>query len=150
MTTVYDVPPKELIEDVASKFESDPIIQLPEENVYSRTGVHTENPPNIKNWWQIRCAAIMRKIYVNNGIGIEHLRAEFGGRQNKGSKPHKAKKGSGTIIRRAVQQLEKAGYIQKIKGKGRVLTPKGQSFMDNASKDVLKKIESYYPELNKY
>lgn len=150
MTTVYDVPAKEFIDEVAKKLQNDKNIQLPEENMYSRTGVHRENPPSNPDWWYTRCASIMRKIYVNNQIGIENLRAEFGGKRNRGVKPHKARKGSGSIVRRAVQQLEKAGYVTKIRGKGRVLTGKGRSFMDNTARDVMKNVQAYYPGLKKY
>ena len=150
MTTVFDVPSKELIDEVAKKLESDKVVSLPEENSYSRTGLSRENPPENNNWWFVRCASILRKIYISNGIGIEHLRAEYGGKHNRGSKPHKARSGSGTIVRRAVQQLEKAGYVTRIKGKGRVLTPKGRSFMDNVSHDVIKKVGDFYPGLEKY
>ena len=150
MTTVYDVPSKELIDAIAKKLQNDKTIFIPEENVFSRTGVDKENPPTEKNWWYIRCASILRKIYINNVIGVEHLKAEYGGRRDRGSKPYKARSGSGTIVRRAVQQLEKAGYITKIKGKGRALTPKGRSFLDNTSKQVIKEVGEYYPELKKY
>ena len=89
-----------------------------------------------------------RKIF--NVIGIEHLRAEYGGKRNRGSKPHKARSGSGTIVRRAVQQLEEAGYVTKMRGKGRMLTGKGRSFMDNISFEVKKKVGSSYPGIEKY
>jgi small subunit ribosomal protein S19e len=150
MTTTYDVPAKKLIDAVAKKLQNDSAIILPEGSNYARTGVNTENPPVEKNWWYIRCASILRKIYINNTIGIEHLRAEYGGKRDRGSKPYKARMGSGSIVRRAVQQLEKAGYLSKIKGKGRVLTPKGRSFMDNTSHEVMKSIGDYYPGLKKY
>ena len=150
MTNVFDVPAKEFIDEIAKKLESDSNIQTPEANIYSRTGVHKENPPTQDNWWYLRCASIMRKIYSFNVIGVEHLKSEYGGKRNRGSKPHKAKSGSGTIVRRALQQLEKAGYVSKIKGKGRTLTPKGRSFMDNAAHDLMKKIGNDYPELKKY
>ena len=150
MTTVYDVPAKELINQVAKKLQQDNTISLPEENKYVRTGIHTENPPTNHDWWYIRCASILRKIYIKNSIGVGHLRSEYGGKRDRGSKPYKARSGSGSIVRRAVQQLEKAGYVSKIKGKGRVITPKGRSFLDNVSDEVLKNIESYYPELKKY
>ena len=150
MTTVYDVPSKDLIDAVAKKLQSDKTIVVPEGNVFSRTGVDKENPPTDKNWWHTRCASILRKIYINNVIGVEHLKAEYGGKRNRGSKPYKARSGSGTIVRRALQQLEKAGYVTKIKGKGRALTPKGRSFLDNASHEVMKDVGSYYPELKKY
>jgi len=150
MTTLYDVPTKELIDEVAKKLQNDKFIVMPEENMYVRTGVHKENPPTNKDWWYVRCAAILRKIYIKNAIGIEHLRAEYGGGKNRGSKPSKARRGSGSIARRAVQQLEKAGYVTRIKGKGRVLTPKGRSFLDNTSHEIMKNVESYYPGLEKY
>jgi len=150
MTTLYDVPTKELIDEVAKKLQNDKSIVLPEENMYVRTGVHKENPPTNKDWWYVRCAAILRKIYIKNNIGIEHLRAEYGGRKNRGSKPSKSRSGSGSIARRAVQQLEKAGYVTRIKGKGRALTPKGRSFLDNTSHEIMKNVKVYYPGLEKY
>jgi len=150
MTTLYDVPTKELIDEVAKKLQNDKSIVLPEENMYVRTGIHKENPPTNKDWWYVRCAAILRKIYIKNNIGIEHLRAEYGGRKNRGSKPSKSRSGSGSIARRAVQQLEKAGYVTRIKGKGRALTPKGRSFLDNTSHEIMKNVKVYYPGLEKY
>jgi small subunit ribosomal protein S19e len=150
MTTVYDVPPKELIDAIAKKLQTDENISIPDGNVFSRTGINRENPPTQKDWWYTRCASILRKIYIKNIIGIERLREEYGGKIDKGSKPYKAGIGSGSIVRRAVQQLEKAGYVAKIKGKGRVLTPKGRSFLDNISNEVMNEIQEYYPELKKY
>jgi len=150
MTTVNDVPPKELINAVAKKLQNEENIIIPEANIFSRTGVDKENPPTQKDWWYTRCASILRKIYINEVIGIERLRAEYGGKRDKGSKPYKAKRGSGSIVRRAVQQLEKAGYVTRIKGKGRVLTYKGRSFLDNTSHEVMNNIQDYYPELKKY
>jgi len=150
MTTVYDVPAKEFIDALAKKLKTEKIIQIPEENIYSRTGVDKENPPMNKDWWHARCASILRKIYVSNVIGIEHLRAEYGGKRDRGSKPYKARSGSGTIVRRALQQLEKAGYVKKIKGKGRSLTPKGISILDNTADEVIKDVSDYYPGLEKY
>jgi len=150
MTTVYDVPAKELIDEIAKKLQNDKSIVPPGGVSYARTGVDKENPPVDKDWWHTRCASILRKIYINNGIGIERLRAEYGGKRDRGSKPYKARSGSGSITRRALQQLERAGLITKIRGRGRMLTPKGRSFLDNTSHEVMKNLESYYPELKKY
>jgi small subunit ribosomal protein S19e len=150
MTTVYDVPAKELIDEIAKKIAKDKIFIIPEGNIFSKTSVDREHPPTNADWWHVRCGSILRKIYMNNGIGIEHLRMEYGGKRNRGSKPYKARLGSGSIVRRAVQQLEKAGYVKSIKGKGRVITPKGQSFMDNISNEVFKKVKGNYQGLEKY
>jgi small subunit ribosomal protein S19e len=150
MTTVFDVPAKELIDEVAKKLQQDSNIVLPEANRYSKTGVDRENPPVQDNWWHIRCASILRKLYIKDAVGVQRLRAEYGGKRDRGSKPYKARMASGTIIRRALQQLEKAGYVTRIKGKGRTLTSKGRSFLDNASYEVMKNIGNNLPELKKY
>ena len=83
-------------------------------------------------------------------MGIEHIRAEYGGKRNRGSKPNKAEAGSGAIIRHALQQLETAGYVTKMKGKGRMLTPKGVKFLDNTSFEVKNSLIEQFPELKKY
>ena len=150
MTTAYDVPAKELIDELAKKIQNEKAIEKPENSSFLRTGIHREKPPENPDWWYTRCASILRKIYINNSIGVEHLRAEYGGKRNRGSKPSRARMGSGAIARRALQQLEKAGYVTKVKGKGRILTPKGRSILDNTSHDVLKNVGSYYPGLDKY
>jgi small subunit ribosomal protein S19e len=137
MTTPYDVPAKDLIDELARKLQKEKEIFLPEENRYVRTSVTNENPPKEKDWWYTRCASILRKVYINNQIGVERLSSEYGGKRDRGSKPYKAMSGSGSIARRALQQLEKAGLVSKIKGKGRSITPKGRSFLDNTANEVL-------------
>jgi small subunit ribosomal protein S19e len=139
-----------LIKQTAKKLEKEESIKMPEANRYAKTSVARENIPDNPDWWYVRCASILRKIYVHNGIGIEQLKAEYGGKRDKGSKPSKARSGSGTIVRRCVQQLEQAGYVKKIKGKGRMMTPKGQKFMDNTAHEVKSEIVSSYPGLEKY
>jgi len=150
MTTAYDVPAHDLIKETAKKLQKEEAIKMPEENRYAKTSVARENIPDNADWWYVRCASILRKIYVHNGIGIEQLKAEYGGKRDKGSKPSKARSGSGTIVRRCVQQLEQAGYVKKIKGKGRMMTPKGQKFLDNTAYEVKSQIVSNYPGLEKY
>jgi small subunit ribosomal protein S19e len=150
MTTVHDVPAKEFIDAVTKKLQNEKAVQPPAWSSFARTGVHTQNPPVNPTWWYGRCASILRKIYVKNAIGIERLRNEYGGKRNRGSKPHKARGGSGSITRKAVQQLETAGYVTRVKGKGRVLTTKGRSFLDNTAHEVKQHLVDSHPEIKKY
>lgn len=150
MTTVFDVPAKEFIDEIAKQLEKQDAIFLPEQNKYSKTSVAHQNAPEPENWWYIRCASILRKIYMENVIGTQQLKAAYGGKRDRGSRPYKARAGSGTIIRRAIQQLESAGYVHKIKGKGRNITPKGRKFLDNIAHDVLTKVKKQYPGLENY
>jgi len=150
MTTAYDVPAKDLIANLSKKLQSDTTITPPEWSRYVRTGVSKENPPENKDWWHTRCASILRKLYINKYMGIERLRAEYGGKRDRGSKPNKAKQGSGAIVRKALQQLEAAGYVTKMKGRGRSLTPKGVKFLDNTSYEVKQTLVEAMPALKKY
>jgi len=150
MTTAYDVPAKELISALTKKLHDDTTFVPPDWSKFVRTGVSKENPPETKDWWHIRCASILRKLYLKKSIGVERLRAEYGGKRNRGSKPNKAEAGSGAIVRHALQQLETAGYVTKMKGKGRMLTPKGVKLLDNTSFEVKKSLLETIPELKKY
>jgi small subunit ribosomal protein S19e len=150
MTTVYDVPAEKLIGKVADQLKKDKTFTPPDWANAVKTGIHKQKAPVQEDWWYIRTAALLRKVYVKGPIGIMHLAAEFGGKRDRRVKPYKARTGSRAIIRRALQQLEQAEYIETKKGKGRMITSKGQSFLNKASHDVLKSIIKEHPELGKY
>jgi len=151
LPTPYDVPPSILIERLA-KYLKDNIdsVRPPDWAPYVKTGVHAERAPQNPDWWYIRCASLLRKIYIRGPIGVEHLRSEYGGRKDRGTRPEHARKGSGAIIRKALQQLEEAGLVQTIKGKGRVVTPQGRSLLDSLSADIKRELEKVNPSLSKY
>ena len=150
MTTVYDVPADKLIDKVAQQLKKDKTFTPPEWSTAVKTGVHKDKAPLQEDWWYIRTAAIFRKVYVKGPIGLQHLAAEFGGSRDRRVKPNKARMGSRAIIRKALQQLEQAEFVETKKGKGRLITSKGQSYLNKASHDVLKEIIKEYPELGKY
>ncbi|EHP85196.1 30S ribosomal protein S19e [Methanotorris formicicus] len=148
MVTVYDVPPALLIEKTAKKLK-EMGLKEPSWTPFVKTGAHKERRPENADWWYIRCASILRKIYVNGPVGVERLRTAYGGRKNRGHSPEHFVKGSGNIIRTALQELERLGLVERTK-EGRVVTPKGQSLLDNTAKDVRDEIVNEIPELAKY
>ncbi|MBO4302566.1 30S ribosomal protein S19e [Methanosarcinaceae archaeon] len=150
MTTAYDVPAAEFISKVAEKLKENDKIVPPEWAEFVKTGVHKELPPVEEDWWFTRCAAILRAVYMEGPIGVERLSSIYGGKQNRGSKPHRKAKGSGSVIRTAVQQLEDAGYVCKTETEGRIVSPAGRSFVDNTAYEVKNEIIESYPELSKY
>lgn len=150
MTTVYDVPPQKLIDMTAEKLREFPEITQPEWAADVKTGTHVETQPVQENWWHIRTAAVLRKVYLYGPIGTERLSAEFGGAKDRNVKPYKAVKGSRSIIRHSLKQLESAGLIEADKNKGRMVTSKGQSLLDNTAREVMKELASVDPELSKY
>ena len=98
-----------------------------------KTSVARERPPAERDFWYKRAASILRQIYIHNIVGVNRLRTRYGGRKNRGMKPEEFRKGSGKMIRTILQQAEKAGFVEKIKGKksGRKLTEKGREFLES-------------------
>ncbi len=148
MTTVYDVPPNLVIEHAAKDLAKLSEIQAPEWAPFVKTGIHREKPPVQDGWWETRVAAVLRKVYTDGPIGTERLRAHFGGFRDRGSKPNKAVRGSGSIARKALQQLEAAGLVQNVQSQGRIVTAKGRSLMDNAAHNA--RGAANVPGLEKY
>jgi len=145
MTTVYDVPPGPLIERVAIALREKGKVAPPPWSTAVKTGVHREKPPVQEDWWYVRCASILRKVYVYGPIGTAQLSALYGGPQDRRAKPNRAKRGSGSIARHALAQLEESGYLSKTK-KGRAVTPQGRSFLDNVAHEVVKTLPKAAPK----
>lgn len=137
MTTIYDVPANILIDKTAKKLKEIEEIKPPEWTKFAKTGVHKEKAPIQKDWWYTRVAAVLRKVYIEGTIGTSRLSALFGGAQDRGSKRYKARKGSRSVIRHSLMQLEASGFVITDKGKGRTITPKGQSFLDNTANEIM-------------
>ncbi|MHA1950479.1 MAG: 30S ribosomal protein S19e [Candidatus Thorarchaeota archaeon] len=150
MPTVYDIPANILIRRLAQDLKSREEIAPPEWMQFVKTGAHKERAPDDPDFWFVRCASILRKVYLNGPIGTEKLRIEYGGRKRRGVKPNKFQKGSGAIVRTALQQLEKAGFITKRATKGREMTDIGRSYMDKLSSTLKKELSKAIPELEKY
>ncbi len=137
MATVFDVDPNELIMRAKEKLKEIKEIQPPEWAKFVKTGAHRERPPQQDDWWYIRAAAVLRKIYVHGPLGVSRLRKLYGGRKNRGYAPERKYRGSGAIIRKILQQLEAAGFLEKNK-KGRKITKKGMSFLDKIATEIAK------------
>ncbi|MGA2122536.1 MAG: 30S ribosomal protein S19e [Methanoregula sp.] len=137
MTTVYDVPADHIIRRVAEELKKKKEITPPAWAAFAKTGVHKEMPPEDPDWWFIRVAAVLRRVYIDGPLGVERMRSFYGGNKNRGSKPNAFRKGSGSILRKAVQQLEAAGLLVHDKT-GRKVSPAGMAFLDAFAQDVKK------------
>lgn len=145
--TVYDVPADLLIKRVAERLKD--MVFPPEWAKYVKTGAHRERSPDQDDWWYLRLASILRRVYIDGPVGIERLRTYYGGRERRGSEPAKFTKGSGAIIRNALHQLEQLGFVEKTR-EGRVVTPAGKSFLDKMANELKAELVSEIPALKKY
>lgn len=82
---------------------------------------------------------------MDGPVGINSLRTYYGGSKDRGTSPEKFRRGSGSIVRGALHQLEDAGLVEKV-DEGRRVTSEGRSFLDKASHQIKKDI----PQAAKY
>lgn len=141
MTHILLVNPSELINKAAEELKKQKLVEPLEWAKLVKTGHHKERLPDDPDWWYYRAAAILRSIYNLGPIGTQKLRTKYGGRKRRGHKPEQVYKASGSIIRKILQQLEKAELIKKEEKsghKGRILTAKGISFLDKIAVQTAK------------
>jgi small subunit ribosomal protein S19e len=151
LTTPHDVPASLFIERVAKYLkENVEQVQPPAWAAVAKTGSHTEKQPQDPAWWYTRSASVLRKVYVHGPIGLEKLRSDYGGRKGFRVSPNHASKAGGSNIRKILQQLESAGFIQITRPQGRIMAPKGRKILQEISQDLQKEVVKTIPELKKY
>lgn len=141
MVTYRDVPPQALITAVADKLKANEALTPPAWAPFVKTGVHKEQPPVDPEWWYTRLAAVLRTVAELGPIGTGKLKVKYGGKKRRGYKKAKFRTGSGSVARKALQQLESAQLIKhaQIKErKGRIITGEGQRLLDTTAGEVLK------------
>jgi small subunit ribosomal protein S19e len=149
MAKAYDVSAHDLIIRLAEQLKKEKKIEAPEWGAFVKTGTHVEKIPENKDWWYTRCASILRKVYVHGPISISDLKSEYGGRKRIGYNLDHHKDAGGAIIRKALQQLEYAGYITK-KKEGRLITEEGMKKVDRVATEIYKEIIKTVPGLERY
>ncbi len=135
MVTAFDIEPVILISKVAEDLKTK--ITAPEWARFVKTGSHVERPPQQKDWYHVRAASLLRRVYTQGPVGIERLRTVYGGRKNRGAKPKHFRQAGGKVIRKLLQDLEALKLIKKGK-KGREITPAGQKYLDGIAKSLKK------------
>lgn len=139
MTTIYDVDQTELVEKTAQALKQQKLVIPPEWATFVKTGMSKERPPVNPDWWYVRAASVLKKVYALGPVGVSKLRTLYGGKKNRGYKTEHFYKGSGSILRKILQQLQKAGLVkftEKGIHKGRVLTPSGIKLLERAATEI--------------
>jgi small subunit ribosomal protein S19e len=130
---VKDVPAEDFIKAYAAHLKANDKIQLPAWVDVVKTGTRKELPPYDPDWYYVRSASILRKVYIRQNCGVGLMRTQYGGcTKRRGVKPERFSKSSGGLIRHILKQLEEIGLVEKstdAKG-GRRISPNGQRDMD--------------------
>jgi small subunit ribosomal protein S19e len=150
MPTPHNIPAQQFITQL-TKYIKDNIdaVQPPPWAPMVKTSSTTQRQPENPEWWYTRAASILRKIYLHEPIGTQHLRADYGGRTGKKVSREHARKGAGTNIRKIMQQLETAGLIEK-NPKGRTITKEGRKTLDRLAAQIQEELQKQNPQLKKY
>jgi small subunit ribosomal protein S19e len=139
MAKAYDIPSDDLIAMLAEQLKKDKKIEPPSWAAFVKTGAHVEKIPQNRDWWYTRCASLLRKIYIHGPIGISEIGYNLSHHKDAG----------GAVIRKALHQLEAAGYIVK-KNKGRLISDEGMKRIDRLATEFYKEIIKSSPELQRY
>ena len=149
MAKVYDVPADVLITSLSEILKNEDI-PAPEWSLFVKTGTHADKPPQNSDWWHVRCASILRKIYLHGPLSVNELRSMYGGGRPIGYGAAHHKSASGAIIRNAIHGLEKLGYVKNIERKGRILTKQGTQKLDKLATEILSELIKKEPGLKIY
>ena len=149
MAKVYDVPADILINRLSEILKNEDI-PAPDWAPFVKTGTHADKPPQNSGWWYVRCASILRKIYLHGPVSVNELRSMYGGGRPVGYGAAHHKDASGAIIRNAIHGLEKLGLVANIEKKGRMLTKQGTKKLDVLATEILKEMITEEPRLSIY
>ncbi|MBN2153602.1 MAG: 30S ribosomal protein S19e [Candidatus Lokiarchaeota archaeon] len=140
ISNVYSAEPTALIKRLSEKLRTYPDVNVPREVKlgFWKTSCAKEFAPENDDFWFVRAASLLRRLALKKEIGVSRLRKEYGSRQRNGLRPARFRKASGKIIRRILQQLEKAGLVAIEKSAGRKLTPTGHSLVDKVAHEIVR------------
>ncbi|MEM1936870.1 MAG: 30S ribosomal protein S19e [Candidatus Caldarchaeum sp.] len=133
------VEPEKLIHRVASYLKNNQAVKPPSWAMFAKTSVARTEPPRSPDWWFVRAASVLRKLYVKGPLGVSRMRKFYGGRHRVGMMPPRFASGGGAAVRKIMQQLEKAGLVSTVPRKGRTLTPAGVKLLEQAARSLLSK-----------
>ena len=156
MITVKDVPASEFIKAYANHLKTSQKVTPMENAFFIKTGKSRELAPYDEDWFYVRAASLARKIYLRPELGVGTLQHIYGRKCRNGHRKKHAAKGSGKIIRYALQQLSDAGILMRYNDKRnhnadedidrddknypRIITPKGQKELNQIAGQVFKKL----------
>mmetsp|Transcript_7254 Transcript_7254/g.7951 ORF Transcript_7254/g.7951 Transcript_7254/m.7951 type:complete len:150 (+) Transcript_7254:46-495(+) len=128
--TVRDVEPAKFINAYADVLKNNDKFHVPKWVELVKTGVHKELAPYDPDWYFVRAAATIRKIYLRPGSGVGALAKRFGGGFRRGARPVKHQDSATGIIRAILLALDDLKLTEKTENGGRRVTKIGQQALD--------------------
>jgi len=121
---------------LAKHLEDSKVVEAPSWSDLVKLACFNEMPPAAQNWWFVRVASVARQVYLHPGTSVQALRNRYGDGQRNGTSPNHHRQAAKKIIREALQQLEKLGWVSCDATKGRAITSKGQKALDAIAQQI--------------
>ncbi|RKO83231.1 ribosomal protein S19e [Blyttiomyces helicus] len=136
--TVKDVSAHEFVKAYGAYLKRTGRLEVPKWVDLVKTGPTKELAPYDPDWFYIRAASVARHIYLRASVGTGALRKNYGGRKNRGNRPHHSDVGSGSVARKVMQALEKIKVLEKDpSGSGRRISQDGQKDLDRIAAQIV-------------
>lgn len=135
MSSIREVESQKFVNTLKDKLKTVKELEPPKWSGILKSGVSRIRPPQQEDFWFVRSASILRRLYIDGNVGVNRLSIYYGGRKKYGHAPAHFQRASRNTIRKILQQLEKSGLVEKEK-RGRKLTSKGRSFLDKLAKEA--------------
>ncbi|KAK4885889.1 hypothetical protein RN001_002160 [Aquatica leii] len=134
--TLKDVDQHQFVKAFAAFLKKTGKLRIPEWVDLVKTSRAKELAPYDPDWYYIRCAALLRHIYIRSPIGTKTVTKIFGCRKRNGTMPSHFCRSGGSVARKALQSLETLKLIEKSADGGRKLTSQGRRDLDRIAAQV--------------
>jgi len=135
--TVKDVAAGDFIQAYAEQLKKSNKIRVPEWTELVKTAHFKEMAPYDADWLYVRAAALARKVYLRQNLGLSAFKKFYGGKANFGTSREHFRTASGKIIRYCLQELERNGVVERDSEKGgRRITKNGQQELDLIAREL--------------
>eukprot|EP00999_Lentomonas_sp_LEN2_P001210 NODE_2226_length_621_cov_309.123482_g2176_i0.p2 GENE.NODE_2226_length_621_cov_309.123482_g2176_i0~~NODE_2226_length_621_cov_309.123482_g2176_i0.p2 ORF type:complete len:154 (+),score=38.14 NODE_2226_length_621_cov_309.123482_g2176_i0:77-538(+) len=134
---VKDVSHADFISAAAAQFKREGQLELPKNWEFQKMASWKQYSPYDQDWFYIRTASLLRRLYVRGGTGIGGLQKHYGGARKRGVCPVHHADASAGVIRHCLHQLENKGLVEHDENGGRRVSKSGRKMCDQIAQRVL-------------
>ncbi|CAL8089988.1 unnamed protein product [Calicophoron daubneyi] len=136
-TSVKDINGHKFVKALAQYLKQTGKVKQPEFLDLVKLSAANELAPYDPDWFYVRCAAVLRHLYIRP-TGLLGLTRVFSRKKRNGSAPAHRALAHQSVIRKALQQMESLGLCQKLETGGRTLTSVGRRDLDRVAGQIVK------------
>ncbi|KAL3312286.1 40S ribosomal protein S19 [Cichlidogyrus casuarinus] len=133
--TLKDIDGHKYVDGVAHYLKKLGTVKVPEWADIVKLSSANQHGPYNPDWFYTRCAAVLRHLYLRPS-GVGGLSKAFGRNKRYGVTPNHHVKAHTNNIRKAIQAMEKLGYVTVSSKGGRELTPLGRKTLDHLAVEI--------------